>query len=150
MTGTGLDLWPSRESFGLILDAPASLALAVLTVMIVVAATVVPRVGVALEARTDVLASGQWWRLVTYLFPHTAGTPHMLVNMSLLVLYGPQLERLVGGRGMLLTYVGGGAVAMVLLFALRPIPARTAGASLAIFAVFGALCRVRRATWRET
>jgi membrane associated rhomboid family serine protease len=98
-------------------------------------------VGRALEARTDVLAAGQYWRLVTYVLPHDGGWLHVSLNMALLGLYGWQLERIVGTARFLVVYVVSGAVGMALLFSFRSIDTTTGltgGASLAVFAVVAA------------
>ena len=82
------------------------------------------------------VAEGAWWRLVTSGFLHY-GPIHLLLNMYVLWIIGPALERELGRSRYLLVYMasllGGAAGAMILS------PGNlTAGASGAIFGIFGA------------
>ena len=134
---------PDRFSLSLLSPArmfessPATAVLIVVTLLVVAAASIWPVVERLLEARTDVLASGQLWRAVTYVFPHDAGWPHVIVNMALLYALGPPIERLLGGRGFVATYFVTGALGLTLLFAFAP-PGRSGGASLSIYGILAA------------
>jgi membrane associated rhomboid family serine protease len=138
----GFRVFPVWESFR---RAPRStgVALIIVTSLVVVGLNgAFPGVERALEARTDALAAGQYWRLFTYVFPHDGGWIHVCVNMALLGLYGWQLERIVGTVRFLVVYLATGAVAMALLFSFRQIDDSTgitSGASLAVFAVVAAI-----------
>lgn len=82
------------------------------------------------------VAEGGWWRLVTSGFLHY-GIIHLGMNMWVLWAVGPALERELGRIRFLLVYFAsmlGGAAGALLL---SP-DARTAGASGAIFGLFGA------------
>jgi membrane associated rhomboid family serine protease len=141
---------PIRRAPRALAHSPASAVVIAACTVVVALNGPVPAIGRALEATTDTLVAGQWWRLVTYVFPHVAGWPHLVVNMTLLALYAWQLERVVTRRWFLGVFFGGAAAALALLFALGP-PARTGGASLGIFAILGALLgRAAMASrWRE-
>jgi membrane associated rhomboid family serine protease len=83
------------------------------------------------------VAAGEYYRLVTSAFMHF-GIAHILFNMWALYVLGPPLEQHLGRLrfGMLygLSALGGS----VLVYLVAPIGAATAGASGAIFGLFGA------------
>ncbi len=86
----------------------------------------------------ELVADGQWWRLLTAAFFHDPSSiVHIAFNMWALYVFGPQLEREVGSAAFLALYVAaalGGGVAFYLL-APRGV---AVGASGAIFGLFGA------------
>jgi membrane associated rhomboid family serine protease len=88
------------------------------------------------------VAGGEWWRLLTSGFIHY-GFIHLAMNMYALYLLGGSLERVMGRARFLLVYVvslvAGSAGALLL----TPC-ARTAGASGAIFGLFGAALVLQR------
>jgi membrane associated rhomboid family serine protease len=81
---------------------------------------------------------GEWWRVVSAAFLHY-GPVHLVLNMLALLVFGSELERRVG-RWRFLTLYGvsvlGGAAALQLFG--NPLAA-AAGASTAIYGLFGAL-----------
>jgi membrane associated rhomboid family serine protease len=83
------------------------------------------------------VADGQIYRLVTSAFSHY-GLTHLLLNMWALYVVGPPLERWLGrlqfGALYALSALGGS----VLVYLLSPLNAATAGASGALFGLFGA------------
>lgn len=83
------------------------------------------------------VAGGEYYRLVTSAFMHY-GVMHILFNMWALYVIGPPLEAWLGrlrfGALYGLSALGGS----VLVYLLSPIGAATAGASGAIFGLFGA------------
>ena len=83
------------------------------------------------------VADGQVWRIFTSAFLHYSVT-HILFNMFALWVIGPPLERALGRSRFLALYIlsalGGG----VLVYLLSPLNSATAGASGAIFGLFGA------------
>lgn len=89
------------------------------------------------------VADGQWYRLVTSAFMHY-GAMHLLFNMWALYVVGPPLEHWLGrlrfGALYALSALGGS----VLVYLLSPINAATAGASGAVFGLFGAMFVVAR------
>jgi membrane associated rhomboid family serine protease len=88
------------------------------------------------------VATGEWWRLVTSGFIHS-GIFHLLVNMYSLYLLGGSLERIMGrGRFLLLYFcslLAGSAGAIVVSW---DVP--SAGASGAIFGLLGAALVLER------
>lgn len=89
------------------------------------------------------VADGQWYRLVTSAFMHY-GIMHLLFNMWALYVVGPPLETWLGrlrfGALYGLSALGGSVV----VYLLSPVNAATAGASGAVFGLFGALFVVSR------
>jgi membrane associated rhomboid family serine protease len=89
------------------------------------------------------VADGQLWRLLTSAFLHY-GVTHILFNMWALFVVGLPLEAALGrlryGTLYLLSALGGS----VLAYLLSPLNSATAGASGAVFGLFGALFVVGR------
>ncbi|MFZ4655795.1 MAG: rhomboid family intramembrane serine protease [Caldilineaceae bacterium] len=82
--------------------------------------------------------NGEWWRLFTSIFLHF-GIIHLGFNMFALYQIGPILERIYGNLGYLLIYLAAaitGGLASLLFY--TP-PIVSAGASGAIFGLYGAL-----------
>ncbi len=83
------------------------------------------------------VANGEWWRLVTSAFVHY-GLMHLAFNMFALFIVGPPLEAVLGrlryGTLYALSALGGA----VLVYLLAPLNSATAGASGAVFGLFGA------------
>ena len=89
----------------------------------------------------DVFGQGEWWRLFTAMFLHF-GLAHLANNMIVLFWTGDRLERLVGKWRYLIIYFGAGLCGNLLsLLGTQSKGTLTvsAGASGAIFGVFGAL-----------
>jgi membrane associated rhomboid family serine protease len=81
---------------------------------------------------------GEWWRVVTAAFLHY-GLVHLALNMLALLVFGSELERRLGRwrfAGVYVASIFGGALALQ-LFSTANVPA--AGASTAIWGLFGAL-----------
>src|SRR5262245_51968481 len=81
--------------------------------------------------------SGEWWRLFTSMFIHI-GIIHLALNMWVLAVAGPLVERMVGNIGFLLTYLVAGLCGSVASLFWNPMMV-SAGASGAIFGIYGAL-----------
>lgn len=82
------------------------------------------------------VATGDWWRLVTGAFLH-AGPIHLLFNMVALLWFGRPLETVIGSVRFVGVYLAGalaGSAGALLLSPTSP----TVGASGAIFAILGA------------
>lgn len=82
------------------------------------------------------IIDGQWWRIISSMFLHI-GLLHVLMNMLALHIVGNVVERIFGNVRFLMIYFISGIVGGVTSFALSPQVA--AGASGAIFGLFGAL-----------
>ncbi len=88
------------------------------------------------------VASGEWWRIVTSTFVHL-GLIHLAFNMYVLYLYGPVVERMYGSLEYGLIYLLCGAGGSVLTILWDPTQF-AAGASGAIFGIIGLLFAVSR------
>ncbi len=83
------------------------------------------------------VADGQLYRLVTAAFLHY-GAAHLLLNMWALYVVGPPLETWLGRLRFGALYALSGLGGSVLVYLLSPLNTATAGASGAIFGLFGA------------
>jgi rhomboid protease GluP len=82
--------------------------------------------------------SGEWWRLVASMFLHF-GLIHLLLNMWALYAAGQLLERLQGRALFLVTYFGAGLIGSLASIFWYGDEVWSAGASGAVFGVYGAL-----------
>jgi membrane associated rhomboid family serine protease len=82
------------------------------------------------------VGAGEWWRLVTSGFMH-GGIPHVGMNMYVLYVIGPQLERLLGSLRFAGLYAAALLAGSLGVMILSPFQA-TLGASGAIFGLLGA------------
>jgi membrane associated rhomboid family serine protease len=89
------------------------------------------------------VANGEWWRLFTSMFLHF-GILHIAFNMYALYLFGPILEQLYGHLEYGLMYVLCGLGGSVLTILLADPRSAAAGASGAIFGLFGVAFVVSR------
>ncbi|WP_439794965.1 rhomboid family intramembrane serine protease [Secundilactobacillus kimchicus] len=107
-----------------------------------------PQVLMAFGAKINVLIdAGQWWRLVTPMFLHLS-FEHILLNMVTLYFLGLQIEALFGHWRFLILFVVSGIGGNLASFAFDP-NALSAGASTAIFGLFGAFLMLGEA-FRQT
>jgi membrane associated rhomboid family serine protease len=83
------------------------------------------------------VAGGQYYRLLTSAFMHY-GIVHILFNMYALYVLGPQLERHLGRVRFTALYLLSALGGSVVVYLFSPLNAATAGASGAIFGLFGA------------
>ncbi len=81
--------------------------------------------------------NNEYWRVVTAIFFHY-GLFHALFNSFSLVLFGPPLERMLGKVKFIILYVGAGVIGNLATFWLGHIFLQHAGASGAVFGIFGA------------
>jgi membrane associated rhomboid family serine protease len=97
------------------------------------------------------VAAGEWWRLFTAGFLHS-GFLHIALNMAVLFMLGPGLERALGRLGYTALYLAGLTAASLGVLLLSP-AALTVGASGAIFGLMGATIMGQRASginpWRS-
>ena len=80
---------------------------------------------------------GQWWRMLTSTFVHV-GILHIAMNMYILLVSGPFVERLYGNVGFAVLYLLSGLGGSLVSLAWHPMLV-SAGASGAIFGVYGGL-----------
>lgn len=85
----------------------------------------------------------QYYRLVTSMFLHY-GAMHLLFNMWALYVVGPPLEQWLGRLRFGALYALSGLGGSTLVYLLTPLDTPTAGASGAIFGLFGAIFVVAR------
>ncbi len=83
------------------------------------------------------VADGDWYRLLTSAFLHY-GPTHILFNMWALYVVGPPLEAALGRVRFIALYVMSALGGSVLVYLLSSLGAQTAGASGAVFGLFGA------------
>jgi len=89
------------------------------------------------------VADGQFYRLVTAAFLHYGAT-HLLLNMWALYIVGPPLEMWLGRLRFGALYALSGLGGSVLVYLLAPLNTATAGASGAVFGLFGGAFVVAR------
>lgn len=82
------------------------------------------------------IMDGEYWRLITSMFLHI-GTFHLLLNMLALYFLGTLTERIFGNSRYVTIYMIAGIAGSLASFAFNP--AVAAGASGAIYGLFGAL-----------
>jgi membrane associated rhomboid family serine protease len=87
------------------------------------------------------VAEGQYWRLFTAMFLHF-GVIHLLVNLYSLFILGTILEREIGRGRYLALYLLSGLAASAASYMFGPLITLSAGASGAIFGIFGAVFAV--------
>ncbi len=86
------------------------------------------------------VSEGQWWRLVSANYLHY-GALHIGLNMYVLFRVGPLVERLLGNASFGVMYVLSGIAGSVASVSYHPVVV-SAGASGAVFGVFGALLAI--------
>jgi len=86
----------------------------------------------------SLVAQGQVWRIFTAMFLHF-NLLHIGLNMLTLFLIGGVVEMFYGKWRYLVIYLGSGIVGGIVTFFVVPVDVVSAGASGAIFGVFGAL-----------
>lgn len=92
---------------------------------------------------TVIADKDEYGRLIGAAFLHY-GPWHILVNMFSLAVLGPGIERIFGHWRYLVLYLASALGASVVAFAFEPSGATVAGASGAIFGLFGALVVIYR------
>ncbi len=86
---------------------------------------------------------GWWWQLITAMFVHV-NLPHLALNMFWLYILGRRSELLFGRKLFLVIYLLSGLTGNIMGLAL-PLYTISAGASGAIFGIFGANIMMERA-----
>jgi rhomboid protease GluP len=114
------------------------------TVVVLTATTIVtvgqffqPAVFDLLGRRPGALVGREWWRIVTPLFVHSAGWPHLVFNLAWISLVGTVVERRFGSRRWLVLYFVPGIIGELIGLTWKP---HGGGASLGGSGLLGALC----------
>ena len=84
------------------------------------------------------VADGAWWQLLSNAFTHVEPF-HILMNMLLLYLMGPQVEVAIGRARFLVVYLGSALAGSVCVYWISDPTVYTLGASGAVFGLIGAL-----------
>jgi membrane associated rhomboid family serine protease len=109
-------------------------------------ASIYSRYGLVPPAIAD---GGEWWRLLTSMFLHF-GILHIGFNMWALFVMGPPLEAMLGRLRFVVLYLLSGIGGGILSFSAGPVTEVAAGASGAIFGLFGAYYVILRRRNLET
>ncbi|WP_461218966.1 rhomboid family intramembrane serine protease [Lapidilactobacillus salsurivasis] len=80
--------------------------------------------------------AGEWWRLLTPMFVHI-GWMHLLVNSATLYYIGGSVEQMIGHWRYLVIYLLSGITGNLMSFAFGAMNSISAGASTALFGLFG-------------
>jgi rhomboid protease GluP len=88
------------------------------------------------QSNRAVIAQGWYWQLLTSMFVHV-NLLHLILNMVFLLIFGLRAEEFFKGRDFLLIYLASGLAGNMLTL-LLPLDTLSAGASGAIFGIFGA------------
>jgi membrane associated rhomboid family serine protease len=112
-------------------------ALIALNVAVFVLQAASAGLGRQLTLWSPAVADGELYRLVTSAFLHY-GLTHLLFNMWALYVVGPPLERWLGRLRFSALYALSAMGGSVLVYLLSPLNTATAGASGAVFGLFGA------------
>jgi len=113
-------------------------ALIAINVAVFILELSMPELRVRLALWPPAVADGQLYRLVTSAFMHYS-TMHLLFNMWALYVVGPPLEMWLGRLRYSALYALSALGGSVLVYLLSPLNAATAGASGAVFGLFGAI-----------
>ena len=108
-----------------------------INVVMFVLQTASPDLQSELVLRSPAVADGELYRLLTSAFLHY-GITHLLFNMYALYVVGPPLEVWLGRLRFSALYALSALGGSVLVYLLSPLNASTAGASGAVFGLFGA------------
>ncbi|MFO7548865.1 MAG: rhomboid family intramembrane serine protease [Acidimicrobiia bacterium] len=121
-------------------SSPTTFGIIAVAVGFYVIGFVMPAVGLVLLERLAMfnlaVAAGEWWRMFTVVLLH-ASPMHLLFNMWALYVFGPQIEREVGGLRFLALFLATAAAGSAFAFHLGELRDVGVGASGAIFGLFG-------------
>ncbi len=132
-TPSGAPKWLRRDS-----DLPiVSYALIAVNVAVFIMQMALPALQTKLSLFPVAVAGGQYYRLLSSAFMHY-GLMHILFNMWALYVLGPPLERYLGRLRFSALYFLSALGGSVVVYLLSSLNAATAGASGAIFGLFGA------------
>ena len=120
--------------------APAVGVIIAINVLIYVAQQLVPETTIRFSSVPGAIADGEWWRLLTPMFLHSPTFLfHILMNMYVLYIYGPNVEQAFGTKRFVIMYLICGFTGAVASYNLSDCRAYGVGASGAIFGIAGVL-----------
>ena len=125
-------------------NSPAVLAIIGINVAVYLLQTFFPVILERFSERPAEIADGEYWRLFTAMFLHAPlgariGILHILFNMYILRIYGPNVEEAFGKVRFVLMYLIAGLSGGTLSYLLSDCRISGVGASGAIFGVVGIL-----------
>ena len=120
--------------------APATMTIVILCVGVYILQRLDFRVTQELASIPSEIASGELWRLITPMFLHAPNfILHIIFNMLVLWIYGPNVEQAFGTVRYVAMYLVCGFVASATSYSFGPCNALGVGASGAIFGIVGVL-----------
>lgn len=125
-----------RSTFAAI--APATRAIIITAVIAFLGQAFVPGLTERFASHAPSIAAGEWWRLLTPMVLH-GGVLHIFMNMYVLSMFGPVIERSYGTPAFVAIYVIAGYGGSAASYAFGSCGALGVGASGAIFGLAGAL-----------
>ena len=118
-------------------QSPVVLGIIAVTVAFYFAQQLIPGLTFRLASFGPAIETGEWWRLISPVLVH-ASAIHILMNMLVLFVYGPNVEQAFGSGRFLVMYVASGVTGSAFSYALGT-GAPSVGASGAIFGIVGVL-----------
>ena len=94
-------------------------------------------IGFGAKQNTLIAEQHQYWRLITFMFIHV-GLLHLILNNYALWIIGQEIERIYGSARFVVIYLVTGVIGSLASYVFNP-QATSAGASGAIFGLFGAM-----------
>jgi rhomboid protease GluP len=121
-------------------NAPAVSVIIAINIIVYVAQQLAPATTLRFASVPAAIADGEWWRLLTPMFLHSPDFIfHILLNMYVLYIYGPNVEQAFGTRRFVVMYLICGFTGAVASYNLSDCRAFGVGASGAIFGIAGVL-----------
>lgn len=121
-------------------NAPAVTAIIAINIVVFVAQQLMPDTTLRFASVPAAIAAGEWWRLLTPMFLHAPNFIfHILMNMYVLYIYGPNVEQAFGTVRFVIMYLICGFTGAAASYNLSDCRAYGVGASGAIFGIAGVL-----------
>lgn len=118
--------------------APATRTILYVSIAAFIGQILIPGLDERFASFAPAIAAGEWWRLLTPMVLH-AGLFHIFMNMYVLTIFGPIIERLYGTAPFVAIYVIAGFAGTAASYAFGRCDGLGVGASGAIFGIAGAL-----------
>jgi membrane associated rhomboid family serine protease len=120
--------------------APAVTAILAVNVIMFALQRIFPEVTEQLVMSPQLVAEGEWWRLLTSMILHSPTFIfHIVMNSLVLWIYGPHVEQAFGTVRFVVMYVVAGFLGSAASYAFGEFAAGSLGASGAIFGIAGVL-----------